>query len=185
MQPNKTALLVMDMQAAMIRQLPHATTLLAHTAKAIAHARSRHIPVVYVVVGFRQGAPEISMNNKGFAAFKDRLGQADMGEWMKIDADVAPEPGEIVVTKRRVSAYAGSDLAVVLSALEARHLVLTGYSTSGVVLSTLVESADRDFGLTVLSDCCADPDEELHHVLLTKYFNKRADVVTVDDWTKL
>ena len=46
--------------------------------------------------------------------------------------------------KKRVSAFTGSDLQVVLSALEARHLVLTGLSTSGVVLSTTREASDKD-----------------------------------------
>ena len=39
------------------------------------------------------------------------------------------------------------------------ELVLTGFATSGAVLSTFVEAADLDFGVTVLSDGCADPDE--------------------------
>ncbi|WP_202948029.1 cysteine hydrolase family protein [Chryseobacterium populi] len=42
--------------------------------------------------------------------------------------------------------------------LNIEHLVLSGVSTSGVVLSTLREAADKDFKLTVLADCCADRD---------------------------
>jgi nicotinamidase-related amidase len=87
-----------------------------------------------------------------------------------------------VVVKRRVSAFTGSDLAVILRARSVRTLVLAGIATSGVVLSTLREAADRDFGLTVLSDACADRDAEVHRVLLEKVFPRQADVVTVDDW---
>ena len=46
---------------------------------------------------------------------------------------MAPEPGDIIVTKRRVSAFACSDLDVILRAGEIDHLVLTGIATSGVV----------------------------------------------------
>src|ERR1044071_743246 len=42
--------------------------------------------------------------------------------------------------------------------------------TSGVVLSTLREAADRDFGLTVLADACLDNDPEVHRVLTEKVF---------------
>jgi hypothetical protein len=51
-------------------------------------------------------------------------------------------------------------------------------------LSTLLEASDKDFQLTVISDCCADPDPELHTVLLTKVFPRQADVLTVEEWVK-
>ena len=95
---------------------------------------------------------------------------------------VAPQPGDIVVTKRRVGAFTGSDLEVVLRAQNIDHLVLTGIATSGVVLSTLRAATDMDYGLTVLSDCCADGDDEVHRILLTKVFPRQADVLTAAEW---
>jgi nicotinamidase-related amidase len=87
-----------------------------------------------------------------------------------------------VVTKRRVSAFSGSDLEVVLRSQNISHLVLSGIATSGVVLSTLREAADRDYQLTVLADCCLDADEEVHRVLLTKVFPRQADVIQSQAW---
>jgi nicotinamidase-related amidase len=87
-----------------------------------------------------------------------------------------------VITKKRVSAFAGSDLDIVLRAGDIDSLVLTGLATSGVVLSTLLQAADLDFGLTVLADGCLDGDPEVHRVLTEKVFPHQADVVTVDDW---
>ena len=95
---------------------------------------------------------------------------------------MAPREGDVVVVKKRVSAFAGSDLDVVLRALEVDSLVLTGIATSGVVLSTLRQAADLDFGLTVLRDACADADEEVHRVLLDKVFPRQAEVCTVAAW---
>jgi len=60
--------------------------------------------------------------------------------------------------------------------------VLTGLSTSGVVLSTVREAADKDFRLTVLSDGCGDMDNEVHTVLLTKVFPRQAEVLTTAEW---
>ena len=102
---------------------------------------------------------------------------------MQIHPEVTPEPGDIVVTKRRVSAFAGSDLDVVLRAGGIDHLVLTGIATSGVVLSTLREAADRDLTLTVLADACLDSDPEVHRVLTEKVFPMQAEVTTVAEWT--
>lgn len=184
MVPN-TALLVMDMQAYFLGMFPDAKLLLSNAAKAIASAREKKIPVIYVVVGFRQGMPEVSVHNKSFAAHKERFVGMDMDELIKIHPDLAPQAGEVTVIKRRVSAFTGSDLEVLLRAFDIRHMVLTGIATSGVVLSTITEATDKDYRVTVLADCCADGDEEIHRVLTTKIFPRRGDVLTVDEWSKL
>ena len=87
-----------------------------------------------------------------------------------------------MVVKKRVSAFSGSDLEVLLRSLDVTHLVLTGIATSGVVLSTLREAADKDYRLTVLADGCLDADEEVHRVLIEKVFPRQAEVVSVDEW---
>jgi nicotinamidase-related amidase len=137
-----------------------------------------------LTVGFRQGAPEVSATTsaKSFAEGKARFASIDMDQWLKIHPDLLPLEGEVTVTKRRVSAFTGSDLEVVLRAFNVRHLILTGFSTSGVVLSTICDATDRDFQLTVLSDGVADPDPEIHDTLLRKYFPKRAAVVSIEQW---
>ncbi len=182
---QNTALLVMDVQVGIVGMFADATALLSNVTKAIANARDKKIPVIYVTVGFRKGAPEINMNNKGFSGSKDRFTNIDMDEFTKVHPDVAPQTGELTVMKRRVSAFAGSDLEVVLRSFGIQHMVLTGIATSGVVLSTLREAADKDYKLTVLADCCADGDEEVHRVLTTKVFPRQADVLTVEEWSKI
>ncbi len=87
-----------------------------------------------------------------------------------------------MVVKRRVSAFTGSDLEVVLRSLDSKHLVLTGVATSGVVLSTLREAADKDYRITVLADCCTDRDADLHQVLISKVFPVQAEVMTLAEW---
>lgn len=53
-----------------------------------------------------------------------------------------------------------------------------------MVLSTLLEAADKDYELTVLSDCCADAEEEVQRVLMTKIFPRYAEVITGEAWDK-
>ncbi len=182
--PN-TALLVMDMQTTILAGLPDAVPVIVSVARAIAHARAKKIPVIYVVVGFREGTPEISANNRIFTASKARFASVGAEQFIKIYPEVAPLPNEIVVTKRRISAFTGSDLEVVLRAQGIQHIILTGVSTSGVVLSTTREAADKDYRITILSDCCADADEEVHRVLTTKVFARQADVMTLEAFSAL
>lgn len=183
-QTKNTALLIMDVQSAIVQMISDAAPLINNIVKAIDHARQKNIPVIYVIVGFRNGTPEISMNNKSFSAAKERWANANMEDWMKIHPAITPLANEVVVTKRRISAFTGSDLEVVLRASGIQQLILTGISTSGVVLSTTREAADKDYRLTILSDCCGDPDEEVHRVLTTKIFPRQADVMTADEWIK-
>jgi nicotinamidase-related amidase len=116
------------------------------------------------------------MANRSFVA------TGNMEEMIRVHPDIAPLSGEITVIKRRVSAFTGSDLEVVLRAFSIEHLILSGIATGGVVLSTVREAADKDYILTVLKDCCADPDEEVHRVLTTKIFPRQADVINAEDW---
>lgn len=180
--PQNTALLVMDMQAGVFNMLPGSVGIIYNVVNAVTTARRNGVLVIYATIGFRPGLPELSINNKSTARNKSYLSTLDMNEFVKIHPDIAPVPGDITVVKLRVSAFAGSDLEVILRAQEIRHLVLAGIATSGVVLSTLREAADKDFGLAVLADCCIDPDEEVHRVLTTKVSPRQADVFAVEEW---
>jgi len=117
------------------------------------------------------------------AGIVGRIGEPDaLLDRLATAVDAAPLPGEVVVMKRRTSAFAGSDLAEVLRGGRIDTLVLTGIATSGVVLSTLRQAADLDYGLVVLADACADGDPEVHRALTTKVFPRQAEVSTVDEW---
>jgi nicotinamidase-related amidase len=173
---------VVNVQHAVVARYPD-PAYLPRLREAIGAARTADIPVIYVGVGFRPGFPEISTRNKMFGPLARSAGAAGNEQATEIHPDVAPEPGEVLVTKRRVSGFAGSDLDMVLRAGEIDHLVLAGIATSGVVLSTLRQAADLDFGLTVLADACLDSDPEVHRVLTEKVFPQQADVATVAAWS--
>ncbi|MFT3704493.1 MAG: cysteine hydrolase [Agriterribacter sp.] len=179
-----TALLVLDMQEQLLNSLSNATPLVQEVSKAIEHARKNNIPVIYAVVGFKKGFPEVSSDNKSFARNMAHLAHVDMEQWMKVHPDIMPVADEPIVIKKRFSAFTGSDLELILRSKKINHLVLCGVVSSGVVLSTVVEAADKDYIMTILSDGCIDRDDEVHKVLMEKIFQRYASVVTVNDWTK-
>ncbi|MCV7151533.1 cysteine hydrolase [Mycobacterium pyrenivorans] len=123
-----------------------------------AKAEDAGIPVILIRVGFNLGYPEVSERNKSFSAVK-KGGSLVLGEKStEVEPRLLRGKGELVVTKKRISSFAGSDLREVLRASNIDHLVLGGIATSGVVLSTVREAADLDFQLTVLSlDSPIDP----------------------------
>ncbi len=181
---DKTALLVMDVQRGIVGRFGDDRKYLQRLAAAITAARSAEIQVIYVTISFRVGHPEISARNRMFASIVESGGFAHDDPAAEIHPAVAPRNGDIVVTKRRVSAFAGSDLEVVLRGLGIGTLVLAGIATSGVVLSTLRQAADLDYRLVVLSDGCLDADPEVHRVLTEKVFPRQAEVRAIADWSQ-
>ena len=182
MSGSRPVLLLMDFQHGIVESigLPSVVGAADRAAKA---ARAAGIPVMYVRVAFRPGYPEVAEANRSFgaaAAAGDAYTQDHPAT--QVHAALAPEPGEPVIVKRRVSAFSGSDLDVLLRGAGADTLVLAGLATSGVVLSTLRQAADLDYHLVVLEDACGDRDEEVHRVLTTKVFPRQAIVTTTDEW---
>jgi nicotinamidase-related amidase len=177
----REALLVMDYQAEIVTRYD-AAACVARTAAALAAARVGGILVVFVRVGFRPGFPEVSPRNRSFSAAK-RAGRFVIGDaGTEIDPRVAPHDGELVVTKHRVGAFHATELDQLLRAHDVTRLVLAGIATSGVVLSTVRDAADRDYELAVLADCCADSDAGVHQMLLERVFPRQAEVTTAAGW---
>jgi len=181
-EPKSTALLAMDFQAGIVEgYASDRENLLNRTAGLLGAARRAKISIVYIVVGFRPGYAEVSPRNLSFSAIRQSGRFLPGDPATAIHPAVAPVEGDIVVTKHRVSAFAGTDLEMILRAKGIDHLILMGIATSGVVLSTTRHAADADYRITIVRDCCADRDEEVHRVLLDKVFVRQAAIVTAAD----
>lgn len=177
-----SALLVMDFQTAAVEMVPtEKDGLLARTAMLLEGAREVGVRVIYVVVGFRPGYPELSPRNQVFAPIRASGRFVEGTAGMEVHPAVAPAAGELVVTKHRASAFFGTDLDMILRANGIETLLLAGIVTSGVVLSTVRYAADADYRLVVVEDCCADRDTELHRVLVEKVFTRWTTVVKAED----
>lgn len=179
---SKSALLVKDMQNGIVSRFEGNLEMLRASRKAVETARRHNIPVIFVRVAFSNEYHEVSQSNKIFSAVPKVGGMTVSDHSTQIHEAVQPINGEAIVTKHRVSAFSGSNLEVILRAQQIDTLILTGIATSGVVLSTLREAADKDFVIKVLSDACTDADPEVHRVLMEKVFPRQATVLTVDEW---
>ena len=180
---DTTALLIADFYADAMGNLPHATErgVVDRTQALQAAARDAGILVCYCATVFRPGYPEISDRNKTFSQRKNSGQPAVRDPVDLIHPSVAPGPGEIVVGKHRVNALFGTDLDMTLRANGVKTLIILGYATSGVVLSTVRYAADLDYRLLVVEDCCADQDSEVHDFLTQRIFPRQTDVVNSQD----
>ena len=184
--PAHTAVVSMDCQTGVVTiyAKDEEAGFLTRAASVLNHARATGMTVIHVQVGFRPGLPEVSSRNVLFGAIKSsperqKLFQEPLGA---IPSIIAPKEGEITITKHRISAFTGTELAMILHAKEIDTLVLYGIATSGVVLSTLLQASDADFRLVVIKDCCADLDSQLQDCLINRLFPARASVLSTREF---
>lgn len=179
--PATTTLLVMDLQPAILAYVPDADGLVARVADAVASARTAGIPVVFVRVALTDDErAAVPTANKTFARMAAAGLLADGDPANALHPSLAAAEGEVTVRKSRTGAFSTTSL---LAHLDGRTtVVLAGTATSGVVLSTVRDAADRDLRIVVLADGVADPDPEVHDILIRKVLPSQADVVQIADF---
>jgi nicotinamidase-related amidase len=184
--PARSAVLSMDLQTAVVAiyAKDQQDPLLARVASVQTRARTLRMRIIHAQVGFRPKLPEASPRNMLLGAIKSstRHQQLFQGSAGAIHPAVAPQGDDILIVKHRVSAFAGTDLEMILRANDIDTLVLFGIATSGAVLSTFLEAADADYRLVVIKDCCADLDLELHTCLIDKLFPRQATVLSAAEF---
>jgi nicotinamidase-related amidase len=182
-----SALLVMDYQFAILAMVPDADGLLSRAANAIEIAHRNLALVGYVRVAFDdadlKAIPQTNMMYSRIVG-AGKVFHSDAPE-SQIHPKIAPGPGDIVVRKTRVGAFSTTDLDKQLRERGVATLILAGISTSGVVLSTVRDAADRDYALYVLADACADPEQDVHDFLVSRIFPRQAQVTTVAELDRL
>lgn len=180
--PSHTAVLVVDMQndfgsvGGMFERagidISGISEAVAATAPVLRAARALGIPVVYLKM---EHAPDLA-----------DAGPPDSPHWIKhqpfgvgspveapdgrpsrvlvldtwntdIVDELAPEPGDHVVSKHRYSGFFQTDLDELLQSLDVKHLLVTGCTTSVCVESTVRDAMFRDYSCVVVRDCTAEP----------------------------
>jgi nicotinamidase-related amidase len=175
--PSTTALLVMDYQQGIIDRLDDPDDLVARAASALSTARARGAHVGYVRVAFTRADVEALPEESDMRARAEAL--AADSPATAIDERLAPEPDDIVVRKMRVGPFTTTDLEEQLRSRGVTTLLLAGISTSGVVLSTVREASDRDYDVVVVTDACADPEQDVHEFLMRRIFPRQAELIAV------
>ena len=183
LQRGHTAVLIADFYTEIMNTLPHSIDREVVNRAVLVQkaARNTGAVVCYCATVFRPNYPEIGQRNKTFNQRKNSGQVAVPNPMDVIHPSVRPRESEVVVGKHRVNALYGTGLDVALRANDIRDLVIFGYATSGVVLSTVRYAADLDYNLTVVEDCCSDSDIEIHEFLTRRIFPRQAEVVGSDD----
>ena len=184
---KRSALLSMDLQAGVVSMYVKDEGFIPRVAGVIDRARGAGLMIVHVRVGFRPNVPEANPRNRFLSAVKasPRHQEFFQGESGAIHPALTPAADDLMVTKTRIGAFAGTDLDLLLRAQGIDTLILLGVATSGVVLSTFLVAVDADYEVLVIKDCCADLEAELHQTLLERHFPRFGDVLSASEFQKM
>jgi nicotinamidase-related amidase len=145
------------------------------TRRLFAAARAAGLPVFYSTMDTRGDSLPTAVT-----ATKRRKIQVDPALYA-IRSDFKPQPGDVVITKQRASAFFGTPLTAHLTQLGVRSVIICGESTSGCVRASAVDAYSHGLHVTLVEECCFDRSLLSHKVNLFDLHHKYADVMKVDE----
>ena len=151
---------------------------------AIAKARTKNVPIIFVRVGFSPDYREWPESSPLFGGAK-KFDALQLGTWAtEIHSSLNKTDADFLVTKHRVSAFYATSLEAILRTLKVDTILLGGVATDLVVQSTSRDAHDRDYRVIVLEDLCGAGNEEDHAQAL-RLLAKVATVVKSTDVSEL
>jgi nicotinamidase-related amidase len=177
-----SAVVIGDLQVGITRNYSFAAEIVPRAAALAAAARERGDLVVFVRTQLRMNGADVSAQNAGVQAIFGMSDDYHEGSAsVQLDPGLGRQPSDVVVTKGRTSAFAGTDLDLVLRSSGVDTLVVAGVATSAMVAATVYDAADRDFRVRVAGDVCADPVDAVHDFFVNTLFPVRGiEIVTGD-----
>lgn len=169
--PTRTALIVADMQRDIVAHFAFDAGVVGRMARAVAAARERGLPIFYLVVQRRADGRDATpvITDAALQQARDGVAPALPPDFLHAGApgtqiveELAPRPGDEVIVKRRVSAFYGTPLELLLRSAGIDTILIGGVATNMVVEGTCREARDRGFHCVVLSDCCSASSREAH-----------------------
>lgn len=163
----KPAIIVVDMLKDNFRETPRnpfyeeGKAIIPNLQKLLKKGRERGVPIIFACDSFL----------KEDFIFKGRMKTHSLRgtEGVEVIDELKPIPSDLILPKRRFSAFFKTDLDQTLRTLDVDTLVITGITTEVCVLMTALDGLCHDFSVIILEDCCASRSRDLHQSCLNLY----------------
>ena len=184
--PKRTALLLQDLQNELVKgETPvvplTGAQIIANCRKLLDKARNVGMPVIHVRVSRRpdgRDAPRPPLGPSPGGAGGTKLLESTYDS--EIVSELTPTSEDVVVTKHTTSPFNTTDIEVYLRRFGIDTLILTGYSTTGVVDGSLRDARDKDYDCVVVRDCCGARTIQEHDTCMDIIFPRMAWVARAD-----
>lgn len=154
-------------------------SMVENTAKLLAEARKKKIPIIYTVVAYRDDGVDCGVFGEKVPTLPQwcRFGT----KWVEVDERIKPQKEDVVIVKKMPSAFFGTDLFHLLTYLRVDTCIITGDSTSGCVRATVLDSMSHGFRTIIPEECVGDRAPGPHKANLFDMATKYADVMRLED----
>ena len=170
---GRAALIVIDIQKSTFAPIPDDERAIAHmpdyaermarTKVAIDKAREIGVPVVLIQEVHRANLVDMGRETDG----DEDVHCLDSNPLTELAVEeLAIQPNDYKVQKRRYSAFYGTDLEILLKGLKVETLILTGGLTDVCVHYTFVDAHQGDYFCRVIEDCVAGSSLAAHDAAL-------------------
>jgi ureidoacrylate peracid hydrolase len=193
--PNRTALVVIDMSNDLVdpngktairsgRPVEHARRIIPSLVLLVEAARRSGVPVFFIAHttlpdGASDSGPWLDARRRATFSVLDLCVDGTWGQ--EIIAELALQPGDVMVKKYRYSSFVGTELDLMLRARGRDSIICTGVSTNVCVEATARDAFGRDYYVVIPSDGVASWDPDLHRATLASAGHRYASITTVDE----
>ncbi len=145
--------------------------------KVVHAARSNYIPVVYVNACHSPQDPLVLAMGRAENSIQGTEGYDVIDE-------LAPQEGDFIVNRRKLSGFFGTDLNIILKdALKVNTIVMTGGLLEFGMYASILDASQLGYSTMILSDCCSSRTEERgRYVLELLGFLNDIKIVTGDEF---
>ncbi len=149
-----------------------------HAVELLENARAASIPVIFTEVRYKKGGQDGGIFFRKVPPLKCFEDGNPLGD---LQAPLDCRSGETMITRQYPSAFFGTSLAAMLTAMRVDTILLTGLTTSGCVRASCLDSMSNGFITLVVSDACGDIADAPHEANLFDMGAKYADLLTSDE----
>ena len=162
---GRVALLIIDMQNDFVLEakplkVAGASAVIPKIQSVLAEFRRRNLPVFHIVRVHRPDGSDVEIIRQDLFR-KQPFAVAGTHGAAVID-ELAPRPGEYVLTKTRMSAFIGTELDLMLRTLRVSSLFVCGIQTPNCIRTTVFDGVAYNYPVVLIDDATGASSEEVH-----------------------
>lgn len=183
-EPQKTALLVIDMQKAFVSPggahcIKGASATVPACSQAVRSARDLGIPVFWIRRQYREDGSDVEFTRyDAWLSGGRTMAPGSKGDNSEELADgLTAEPGDYHIIKPRWSAFFQTELDLILRRKGIDTVILTGTTTPNCVRTTCYDAIALDYKTYIIESCCSSMTDEIQRANMADMRNIGAVIV--------
>ena len=181
---GRAALLIIDMQNDFVLEnSPHhvagARTVVPKIQAVLAEFRKRSLPVFHIVRVHRSDGSDVEIVRQ--EKFRKQPFAVAGTHGAAVIDELAPQSGEYVVEKIRMSAFIGTELDLMLRTLGITTVFVTGIQTPNCIRTTVFDAIAYNYPAVLVDDAVGAATEEIHRANLRDMENIGVRIVRSND----